>query len=106
VLVPDEGAVEEFVADGADPAFAVGVRPGCPVGAEYAVRAGHAVCWYWLITSPHMPALAGRGWTYYLRASFELGSVDIVIDKLETASDARPSYEETYAHACVWLRLR
>jgi hypothetical protein len=30
VPVPDEGAVEEFVADGADPAFGIGVRPGSP----------------------------------------------------------------------------
>ena len=29
VLVPDQGAVEEFVADGADPSFGEGVRMWC-----------------------------------------------------------------------------
>jgi len=44
----------------------------------------------------------GRDGTCDLRASIELGSVDIFIDKLETASDARPSYAENLAlmHAC------
>jgi hypothetical protein len=53
-----------------------------------------AVGWY--------TSTCGRDWTCDLRASIELGSVDIFIDKLETASDASPSYAATYADACVW----
>jgi hypothetical protein len=32
VLVPDDGAVEEFPADGSDPAFGEGVGNWCPDG--------------------------------------------------------------------------